>query len=81
VKLLPVDWVLDFGSSRALLGIDCWSEGETLLKQQPNLKRYLNVNDARFWFAFTLSYLVTLTRMKQLYALLIGCIGFFHILK
>ena len=85
VKLLPVDWVLDFGSSRAWLGIDRleW-EGDTA-KTAAKSEEVLESKRCTILIGWKrplrYGYLVTLTRIKQQYALLIGCIGFSSHLK
>ena len=54
---------------------------EAPIRKLPNLKGYLNVNDARFWLASKGLYPIVDSlyahMWKQLYAILIGCIGFF----
>ena len=71
--------------SRAFLRLRRKNLEETPLKKPPNLKSYLNVNDARFWLArkglYTIVDWLYVHAWKQLYAILIGCIAFFHMWK
>ena len=55
------------------------------IKKPPNLKSYLNVNNARFWLAskglHALVDWLYVHMWKQLYAILISCVGFFSDVK